>query len=178
MALFGVMPFVDVLIITKENIMYTLQELISENTVYHREYGINETDMVKVNETIKCIEETRNSTKPCAGDIIVCKGPKKTYPNGHLEFWNTTQHSSICVQPYTPFVNIAKSIGEGDPLPFFTTSGGYWFSVTDTDVDMFELVGIRMKSFVTWGHNGPCGGGAVRFRVTVNVWKIYLENIY
>jgi len=156
----------------------TLMGLINQNVNVHENYGITEEDVIKVNEVIYCIEDTRDKTKPCAGDIIICKGPKKEYPNGHLEFWNPVKSASICVKPYTSFVNVAKSKDKCDSLPFFNTSGGYWFGIADIDVDMFEYVGKRLKTFITWGHKGPCGGGSISFKAMVNIWKIYKESIY
>lgn len=150
----------------------TLVGLIGLNSTYHHNHGITESDIEKANEIIKCIEGTRNDSKPCAGDIIICKGPKKEYTNGHLEYSNPLACNSICVQPYIPFVHIY--LGK----PSFSSSGGYWFNIKEKDLDTLEYVKTKEKTFKEWGHCGPCAGGAFIFKAKVNVWKIYKESIY
>ena len=150
----------------------TLMNLIQINTIYHQNHRITKADVLKANELIKRIEETRDQTKPCAGDVIICVGPHKTYENGHLEYWDASACNSICVQPYVPFVHLY--LGNLS----FSSSGGYWFNIKEEDTDMFEYHGAKEKLFQEWGHCGPCSGGAFLFKAKVNVWKIFKESIY
>jgi len=154
--------------------METMTTLLTQNTIFHSKYGLKPYDLAKVNNIIESIESTRGKV-PVAGDRIICKGPKKTYEKGHLELTYTEKFSSICVQPYIPFVFIHRN-DDGTIDPWFNTSGGYWISCIERE--MYKYVGTCMKTFQTFGHCGPCESGVVKFTAEINKWEIYREDIY
>ena len=106
---------------------------------------------------------------PLAGDIVVCRGPQKTYEGGHLNIDNPEYYAAICVRPYIPFVYANDGVT-------FLTSGGYWFSAPKKE--MLSYVGTKEKRFQAWGYDGPCTNGAFAFTAKVNVWDISLDSIY
>jgi len=133
-------------------------------------HGLTDKDVLIANRMYDLILNSRDKARPTPGDIIVCCSDRVTYEYGHLEADIKNEYSSICTQPYTPFVF------DDVDMPYFSTSGGYWIS--ETDPKMFEYIGERKKMFSTWGHNGACASGAVHFEVLVNAWKLYREDIY
>lgn len=155
---------------------YTKEELISLNPVYHREYGVSNSDVDKINRMIVQIEKQTQSEILNPGCIIVCKGPKRIYNRGHFEGyskWAGEMSLSICTEPYGPFVYLDCN------LPQFNTSGGYWISVKIQDRDQIKPLNKKAKrTFWTWGHCGPCGNGGINFEAEVNCWELYRENIY
>ena len=157
--------------------METLYSLIDKNTQFHHKHGLIENDVIRANELINLIEKTRNIKEPKPGDIIICVGPKAEYKRGHLEKEYTTGFADICTEPMLPFVNTSKSEKDDTTIPWFNTSGGYWLSCTD--LEQYESVETnRPKLFCTWGNCGPCAGGAFNFTASVNVWRLFKENIY
>lgn len=131
-------------------------------------------DLELCNYVGSILESTRSDKEPRPGDIIQCCGPTKSYLFGHMEQpvevdWG----GQICVRPYTPFVSL---MGTSKDTLAFVTSGGYWTSCGE--VEMFEYIGKANKLFCIWGNAGWCAGGAVKFKAEVNVWKLFMENIY
>ena len=57
-------------------------------------------------------------------------------------------------------------------------SGGYWFSIPEELQGLVKYIGKDKKTFCAWGHCGACGDGAFQFQAIVNVWEIFLEDIY
>jgi hypothetical protein len=149
------------------------KNIIEELTSYQYKtyHGVKNSDIEKANLLAKLIEKREKTPTP--GDIIICKGPAKIYINGHLEK-KPEEHSSICVQPYIPFV-FSNCVNEEWSI-IFSTSGGYWLSVSEHEE--LKYVGKKRKPFKTWGHCGPCSDGAFVFPAIVNIWELYSENIY
>lgn len=147
----------------------TKAELIVNSPGYHRKYIVNESDVLKANELRQLIEQSRDKSRPRAGDLIICKGQKKTYERGHVGKHDLSAHNAICVQPYVPFVFIY-----GHNKPTFDASGGYWFSHTGS----VKYIGTDEKMFKAWGWLGACADGAFYFKAKVNVWEIYSKNVY
>lgn len=151
--------------------MLTKELIIKNSYIYHKEHGVTDDDVERASFFKYKIERSRDSNTPKAGDIIICKGPKKEYNNGHLDRSDPTEFSAVCVQPMIPFTCVVDN-----EEPTFSTSGGYWFSVPEKE--LLKYVGTREKIFKAWGHCGCTGNGAYNFSATVNVWEIFLETIY
>ena len=149
--------------------MISKQDIIDLSFRYNITHRVTESDVREANELQKMVES--RDEVPTPGDVIICKGPSKVYNSGHLER-EPKEYSSVCTQPYVPFV--FKNIDETDV--YFSTSGGYWFSVPDEKILIYR--GKREKIFKTWGHCGPCANGAFHFPAVVNVWEVFLESIY
>lgn len=158
--------------------MITKMELIILSCVYHTYHKVKDEDVEKARMLIQRIEDQRREDRPVPGDVIICKGPKKTYNNGHLEK-DPYEFSSICTVPSKPFVSGSFqlfSTKEPSERLYYTTSGGYWLG--ELDYNMFTYKERRRKLFKAWGHCGPCGDGAFTFPAVVNVWELFLEYIY
>lgn len=151
---------------------HTMADLVAMSYAYNHYHGVREKDVKLANYLSQLLEDTRCDNCPTPGDIIICKGPGKVeYKRGHLDR-ELGDYSSICVKPYTPFT-FASNTGL-----YFSTSGGYWFSVPDELQELVKYVGKDKKLFTTWGHCGACADGAFKFQAIVNVWEIFMEDIY
>lgn len=148
---------------------HSKHDIIALSYSYHHNHGVKDSDVEKANFLSKLIEDTRAEC-PMKGDIVICKGPNKVYSKGHLDRSDIYDYSSICVQPYVPFV-----FANDDGISL-STSGGYWFSVPEGM--KLKYIGKDKKTFKAWGHCGACADGAFRFQAIVNIWEIFLENIY
>ncbi|MBU1389368.1 MAG: DUF4121 family protein [Proteobacteria bacterium] len=154
-----------------EKIKKTDLKSIAANGSFIQIHGIHALDIELANRMHDLIVNTRNPERPTAGDIIICCSERAIYENGHLETDISDDYSSICTEPYTPFVF------EGEKnKPSFSTSGGYWLS--ETDIEKYEAAGQRKKLFCSWGHSGACASGAIHFEAQVNVWKLFRKDIY
>jgi hypothetical protein len=157
-------------------------DILRHSGSYHHNHGIEDSDIVKANRLKKLIEESRDRNKPKKGDIIIARGPKRVYNNGHIQEEAINDYSAMCVQPYVPFCSRFHDTETDTDHLGMSTSGGYWFKIPCDDLDeaieMLEYKGTRSKLFKDWGHCGPCGDGAFTFEATVNVWEVFLESIY
>ena len=157
----------------------TLERLIEFNQSYHQQHGVTESDLEKCLEIVKVFDDARDSQKSAlAGDVVILKGTKKTYENGHIEGVNVwgmnakrnPDRLSICVKAYVPFVQITEY---GYCLD---TSGGYWLGAEPHE---FKDTGeTREKLFKAWGHCGMTGNGAFHFPYEVKVWELESLDIY
>lgn len=160
----------------------TKSDLEKHSYSYRHNHGVMESDVKKANHLAVLIRNTRSSEHPVSGDIMICKGPAKTYKGGHIQSGNMEDYSSICTQPYVPFVcsslySIFRNENEPEEI-HFSASGGYWFSIPKQDQNKVRYIGKRKKIFKAWGHCGPCGDGAFYFEAEVNVWEYFSEEIY
>jgi hypothetical protein len=157
--------------------MKTLEELLPYNTQFDHNHGFGEKDVEIINNAIYRISLSRNNSKPSPGDTIRCVGPKKTYENGFLQ-QNVGEWSSICTQPYIPFVDsVLYQMSFEKDRAYFSASGGYWIGTDLTESD-FKYLGKTERMFRIWGSSGATGNGAIHFKTEVNKWKIYQESIY
>jgi hypothetical protein len=154
--------------------MYTREELIALNTLYHHEHRVTEGDVAKINHLVSLIEAARQGepTRPIDGDKIICISPEKgiVSDHGHIQkrmslgAWMT-----ICTDPYTPFIDEEL---ETD------ASGGYWLLVKEQDLASFTFVGRKRKTFCAWGHMGMIAHGAIDFQAEVYVWEFTHSYFY
>lgn len=139
----------------------SIEDLIGVNASYHHEHRVSESDVQQANRIAQVIESTRTDVGPQVGDIVqYTTRHGDYYPRAHIENVNDGR-LSICEQPSEPFI----TVDEGAVRT--STSGGAWASIPAT----LERVGTAQKSFVAWGHCGPCGNGAFRVFAQVNVWR-------
>lgn len=149
-----------------------ISDIFARSYLYHDEHGIRDSDIDKAERIIRA-RQAMNFDTPCPGDLVICKGPNKTYERGHLESaCGPDSYSNICTQPYIPFVFIRRD----DKGICCDTSGGYW--LTCKDGKKLNPVGKSQRDFKTWGHCGPTGNGAFNFPIIVSVWEYYSDKIY
>lgn len=136
---------------------------------------LEESDFQKAEAIAKAITEARSFKDgkiiPLPGDIV-----EGAYYNGKFPFnhglvdtpyaWQSHDKLSICAQPYIPFSCLSDEKRNGYAL---STSGGPFFSISAEDM---ELIGQDENIFCTWGHEGPCANGDIKFKAPVNRWRI------
>lgn len=149
----------------------TAKDLENGSPAYAMRHGVTPEDVDKANFLRGRIENGRNRETPMPGDTVVMIGPKRTYRNGYLQGRDPASYGSMCACPQKPFVSLCDLDG-----PHFGASGGYWISLEDGET--LEYAGTGERSFVAWGHDGPCADGAFSFTATVNVWKMRSGRIY
>lgn len=143
--------------------MITIKELKISNESYDLQYGINEMDIEKIQRLIPLIENSRDISSPQVGDIV-------QFTNKHGDYHAFAHIDKVCLdqlyiceKPYVPFTEVKSQTDKIET----TTSGGAWFFIPKN----IRYVGSAKKVFKTWGHNGPCGNGAVHFSAEVSVWE-------
>lgn len=131
---------------------------------------INDYDYNKYKNIVDIHNINKNGL-PAAGDIMICKSldGKRVYNNGHIEYQDLGKFSSICTEPYMPFISIHNN------KIYVNASGGYWFSI---DKEPVRHKGFRSKKFCSWGHCGPRADGAFYLDLIVNVWEVHSKAIY
>lgn len=141
---------------------YTLDTLRAINGSYATEHSIWPSDVEKVNDLSARLEaERQDDPTPTDGDFVVCATPggEVVSDRGHLQKREDAP-LFVCVHPSTPFIHPGVASEAG---------GGPEIRVRE---DELEYVGKRLKRFCTWGHQGPCGNGAIDFQAEVNVWRM------
>lgn len=141
--------------------MYTFEELKTINPSYDHQHTLTISDLEKVNDYILHIESSRSKSTPGTGDIVQYTNRYGEYrANAHIE---TLKEEGLYIneKPYTPFASI-----KGSKFVASASGGPYHFIPTS-----LKYVGKQKKPFVLWGHNGPCGNGAVTFLAEVSVWE-------
>jgi len=77
----------------------TIEMLVGMNQSYHQQHGVTESDLNKCLEIVKVFDDARDSQKSAlAGDVVILKGTKKTYENGHIEgvnVWGMTGNGAF-----------------------------------------------------------------------------------
>lgn len=149
--------------------MYTVESLRQINPAYDMQYRVTQSDVDMVNKYVKAIVDSRGDTKIQVGDIVeLTTAHGDYYCNAHIETYDEeADRWSTCEQPYTPFIyfNNKGSLR-------CNTSEGAWTALPNA----LKYIGKRTKAFCDFGHNGPCGGGAVHFEAEVSVWEYKEEN--
>lgn len=144
------------------NITFTKHELQVLNGSYHMQHTLTDSDVLKVNETIKVIENSRSKEIPQAGDRVRYTNQYGDYyGKAHIEK-SEKDSFYICEVPMTPFVE-----ADGGELYCSIVSGGAKHHIPKN----LRYVGTEKKTFSVWGHSGACGNGAVDFQAEVSVWE-------
>ena len=140
---------------------YTLETLKKENELFDRYYGLDESDVEKVNRIIEMIERSRSIDVIQKYDVVEYTNeygeyfPKATATmkrGGNIELCeNAGVHLSICD---------SKLCG--------STSGGAFSHHKENE---FTYKGTSINTFWTWGNAGACANGGIYFTATVNLWE-------
>ena len=140
---------------------YTLETLKKENELFDRYYGLDESDVEKVNRIIEMIERSRSIDVIQKYDVVEYTNeygeyfPKATATmkrGGNIELCeNAGVHLSICD---------SKLCG--------SVSGGAFNHHKENE---FAYKGMSSNTFWTWGNAGACANGGIYFTATVNLWE-------
>lgn len=140
---------------------YTLETLKKENKLFDSYYGLDESDVEKVNRIIEMIERSRSIDVIQKYDVVEYTNeygeyfPKATATmkrGGNIELCeNAGVHLSICD---------SKLCG--------SVSGGAFNHHKENE---FAYKGMSSNTFWTWGNAGACANGGIYFTATVNLWE-------
>ena len=140
-----------------------LETLRALNPLYDREHGITPGDVEAVRRMIARIESTRSERQPRPGDRLVhisCHGDYA--PDALVERPEDGGRLAINIIPFVPFVSAAT---EGVHCH---AGGGPMTAIAAGEL---HYAGYRPGEFLIWGHDGPAGHGAIRFRALVAGWS-------
>ena len=148
------------------------EEMKILNYMYDMEHTFTQEDYENSMKLKEMIEKTRDNTRPKIGDTIKYTNKIGNYYNNAIleDCWGKKE---ICEEPYVPFVQYVDM--EENDVTLSTSGGGF---VTGFDIGKFKYIGTEQRLFQDWGHCGPCGNGAVKFYVKVNVWEYQENNRY
>ena len=139
---------------------YTVETLKKENHLFDNEYGVTESDVMKVNKIIDMIENSRSTERVQVGDVVQYTNEYGEY-SPHAMITEINDYAQIC-EHGGMYTNIYK--GEF----CHSTSGGPF---NHHEMDGFTYIGKITNTFWTFGHNGACANGGVYFTATVNLWE-------
>lgn len=167
---------IDVPVFPDDKASFRMQILLLNTEFIHEHGPLNESDFEKAEAIADAITKAHTfddgNIVPLPGDIVegAYYQGKVPFKKGVIEtpyLWQSQEKRSVCAHPYSaPFTTESKEKKEGYCLK---TSGGPFFSIDSGDM---ELVGPQENIFWTWGHEGPCADGGIRFKVMVNRWRI------
>ena len=140
---------------------YTLETLKKENELFDSYYGLDESDVEKVNRIIEMIERSRSVNVIQKYDVVEYTNeygeyfPKATATmkrEGNIELCeNAGVHLNIC-----------------DNELCGSASGGAFSHHKESE---FAYKGTSSNTFWTWGNAGACANGGIYFTATVNMWE-------
>ena len=140
---------------------YTLETLKKENKLFDSYYGLDESDVEKVNRIIEMIERSRSVNVIQKYDVVEYTNeygeyfPKATATmkrEGNIELCeNACVHLNIC-----------------DNELCGSASGGAFSHHKESE---FAYKGTSSNTFWTWGNAGACANGGIYFTATVNMWE-------
>ena len=145
--------------------------LFRVNESFIREHGtLTQSDLALIRRRQQAMQTALSNAPtdtPIPGDVV-----EGAYYSGKFRFeggvivstpsWGFGVH--FCACPYTPWLYV-----NDEGKPHINTSGGPFFSC---DKVHFEPAGETERMFCEFGHDGPCGNGAVYFPVKVRCWKL------
>ena len=145
--------------------------LFRVNESFIREHGtLTQYDLALIRRRQQAMQTALSNAPtdtPIPGDVV-----EGAYYSGKFRFeggvivstpsWGFGVH--FCACPYTPWLYV-----NDEGKPHINTSGGPFFSC---DKVHFEPAGETERMFCEFGHDGPCGNGAVYFPVKVRCWKL------
>lgn len=142
---------------------YSRETLLPINTLYDHIHHLTQADVDAANAWVRHIEHTRNPLVPQIGDRVrYTTHHGDFYGNALIEAVREDGMLSICLCPYVPFV---WTTADGVDC---SVSGGPFITMTP---QALKPSGTMQGDFCDWGHDGPCGNGAVRFEAGVSVWE-------
>lgn len=140
--------------------MATLQPL---NAAYDAEHHLTQADVDRVNALVMHIGNTRSAQVPKAGDRILYTSRAGDYSeDARIDRVNDDGTLAVHVVSFIPFV------APTDDGVWCVAGGGPLVDIAPSET---RYAGTARVEFRIWGHDGPCGNGAVRFEAGVSVWE-------
>lgn len=140
---------------------YTVETLKKENELFNRYYGINNSDVEKVNHLIDMIEKSRSVESIQAYDVV-------EYTNEYGEYFPKATATMKKEKDIELCENARIHLSIYDDELCGSASGGSFSHHKELE---FTYKGTAIKTFWTWGNAGARANGGIYFTATVNLWE-------
>lgn len=140
---------------------YTLETLKKENGLFDSYYGINKSDVERVNHIIEMIERSRSVESIQAYDVV-------EYTNEYGEYFPKATVTTKRKEDVELCENAGIHLSIYDNELCGSASGGAFSHHKKAE---FAYKGTTTKTFWTWGNAGACANGGIYFTATVNLWE-------
>ena len=140
---------------------YTLETLKKENKLFDSYYGIDESDVEKVNRIIEMIERSRSVNVIQKYDVV-------EYTNEYGEYFPKATATMKRGENIELCKNAGVHLSICDSKLCGSVSGGAFNHHKENE---FAYKGMSSNTFWTWGNAGACANGGIYFTATVNLWE-------
>lgn len=140
---------------------YTFETLKKENELFDSYYGVNNTDVERVNHLIDMIEKTRSTESIQAYDVV-------EYTNEYGEYFPKATATMKNEEDIELCENAGIHLSIYDNELCGSASGGAFSHHKESE---FTYKSTTTKTFWTWGSAGACANGGIYFTATVNLWE-------
>lgn len=140
---------------------YTVEMLKKENELFDSYYGINKSDVERVNHLINMIEKSRSVESIQPYDVV-------EYTNEYGEYFPKATVTTKRKEDVELCENAGIHLSIYDNELCGSASGGAFSHHKKAE---FAYKGITTKTFWTWGSAGACANGGIYFTTTVNLWE-------
>ncbi len=140
---------------------YTLETLKKENVLFDSYYGLDESDVEKVNRIIEMIERSRSVNVIQEYDVV-------EYTNEYGEYFSKATATMKRGENIELCENAGVHLSICDNKLCGSASGGAFSHHEESE---FAYKGMSSNTFWTWGNAGACANGGIYFIATVNLWE-------
>ena len=140
---------------------YTLETLKKENELFDSYYGVNNTDVERVNHLLDMIEKTRSTESIQSYDVV-------EYTNEYGEYFPKATATMKSEESIELCENAGVHLSIYDNELCGSASGGSFSHHKESE---FAYKGTTTKTFWTWGNAGARANGGIYFTATVNLWE-------
>lgn len=140
---------------------YTLETLKKENELFDSYYGLDESDVEKVNRIIEMIEKSRSVN-------VIQKYDVSEYTNEYGEYFPKATATMKRGENIELCENAGVHLSICDSKLCGSASGGAFSHHKESE---FTYKGTSSNTFWTWGNAGACANGGIYFTATVNLWE-------
>lgn len=140
---------------------YTIETLKKENELFDSYYGINESDVERVNHIIEMIERSRSVN-------VIQKYDVAEYTNEYGEYFPKATATMKRGENIELCENAGVHLSIYDNELCGSASGGSFSHHKESE---FAYKGTTTKTFWIWGSAGACANGGIYFTATVNLWE-------
>ena len=140
---------------------YTLETLKKENELFDSYYGVNNTDVERVNRIIEMIERSRSTETIRAYDVV-------EYTNECGEYFPKATATTKNEKGIELCENAGIHLSVYDNELCGSVSGGAFSHHEESE---FTYKGTAIKTFWIWGSAGTRADGGIYFTATVNLWE-------
>lgn len=140
---------------------YTFETLKKENELFDSYYGVNKSDVERVNHLINMIEKSRSVETIQPYDVV-------EYTNEYGEYFPKATATMKNEEDIELCENAGIHLSIYDNELCGSASGGSFSHHKESE---FTYKGTAIKTFWTLGSAGACANGGIYFTATVNLWE-------